>query len=107
MSKAVVACCQLSVGDAIIAAGKTLQRELQGCCNLLADCAEGRSPTAADVAKMSPFSIFFLNRAEIFGVWSSDVFVEHGGALEVAMMHWKPDSRSVQASLAAPQTVII
>ena len=84
MSKAVVACRQLAVGQTAVAAGKTLERELQGCCNLLADCSEGRSPTTADVAKMNPFSILFLKRAENSCDWNPDDFVEHGGAFKVA-----------------------
>ena len=51
-----------------MAAGKQIERELQGCCNLLGHCLEGRAPTASAVAKMSPFSILLLEKTVIFVV---------------------------------------
>ena len=71
MTKAVLACRQLATGRVAMAAGKSAERELQGCCNLLSDCCEGRSPTASAVTKMSPFSMLFLKKAENFCVYNT------------------------------------
>ena len=62
-----------------MAAGKTVEREFQNCCDWLADNSEGRSPTATYVANMSPFSKLFMNNTDGFCVWNIDEPVEMEG----------------------------
>lgn len=44
-----------------------------GVANMLSDCCEGRSPAAAAVSRMSPFSILFLKKCENFCIAYAEV----------------------------------